>query len=152
MLGLARRQTSIIAVLFLAFVTTGCARVEPVKCFPVTGRVLVKGQPVAYARVTFHPLQDQLSIGQFPYATTNADGQFQLTTDAATTAHPWVNTPSPLSCASRSSILGRWSAPAATYYRENSPSRRRVTWRHHHSRLQRRSRHRRAGVRVHSSC
>lgn len=81
MLGRTRQRIAIAAILLMTFLATGCARVEPVKCFPVMGRVLVNGQPAAYARVVFHPLQERPSTAPLPCATTDADGQYQLTTD-----------------------------------------------------------------------
>jgi hypothetical protein len=48
--------------------------------FDVSGRVLVKGKPAQGAFLVFHPNEAGEKEAPRPYATTNADGEFKLTT------------------------------------------------------------------------
>jgi hypothetical protein len=61
----------------------GCAaRDERLKVYPVSGKVLVAGQPAAGAEVALHrqtPLKDALGRPIVPHARCAADGSFKLT-------------------------------------------------------------------------
>ncbi len=48
--------------------------------FDVSGKVLVKGQPAQGAFLVFHPKEPGEKEVPRPYATTNAEGEFKLTT------------------------------------------------------------------------
>ena len=48
--------------------------------YPVTGQVLVKGEPADGAFVVFHPVEPTGPDAQRPYATVGPDGTFRLTT------------------------------------------------------------------------
>lgn len=76
-------QSQAIAVLVVFMV--GCegqsSDPERVPVFTTLGRVTVNGQPVAGANVRFHPADvEQAKVGLFPQATTDADGNFKLST------------------------------------------------------------------------
>lgn len=63
-----------------AMCAVGCAgesRPVPVK---VRGQVLVGDNPVADARVTFHPTGEGKAVSWLPVGTTDADGWYELTT------------------------------------------------------------------------
>lgn len=65
----------------LIAVAGGCGKGrEPV--YPVTGQVLVKGAPADGAFVVFHPQDTAEKEPPRPFATTDADGTFRLTTFA----------------------------------------------------------------------
>jgi hypothetical protein len=64
----------------VVFVTASCAKQEVVAIYPVSGRVLQHGTPVAKAMVVFHdkrPTEDVHKL-PIPRATTDADGTFHL--------------------------------------------------------------------------
>jgi hypothetical protein len=48
--------------------------------FPVSGKVLVDGQPAARAEVTFHKIGQSEGDHSRPFAITEADGSFRLST------------------------------------------------------------------------
>jgi hypothetical protein len=54
----------------------------------VKGQVLYKGKPVAEAMVVFHPLKGAAPDGPKPFAHTDADGRFELTTKVARDGAP----------------------------------------------------------------
>jgi hypothetical protein len=51
-----------------------------VTVYPTSGQVFVKGKPAEGAYIVFHPQDGGDSKVPRPYATTNAEGKFQLTT------------------------------------------------------------------------
>jgi hypothetical protein len=55
----------------------GCGGPEPVKLYPVAGRLLVNGLPAANAMVAFHPADGGATC---PVGLTGKDGTFRLTT------------------------------------------------------------------------
>src|SRR5687767_9315615 len=62
-------------------VTVGCDSDEDrVKVFPVTGKILVRGQPAEGAEVAFYPTSPELQGPKMPgpVGTTDANGQFRL--------------------------------------------------------------------------
>lgn len=70
---------------FLTLIAYGCGSSEPprLKTFPVSGKVLVNGQPANHAEVTFHsksPLKNAEGRDVFPFAITQADGTFDVLT------------------------------------------------------------------------
>ena len=66
-----------IPVLLLA---VSCSKPDDghIPVFPVTGKVLVNGEPAPNARVIFHPLDPELKL--FPLGDADAQGVFQLST------------------------------------------------------------------------
>src|SRR5262249_36636866 len=56
----------------------GCDRGEPLKVYPVQGKVLVAGTPAANASVLFYPCDPAQT--RISTATTTSDGKFCLTT------------------------------------------------------------------------
>ncbi len=71
-----------VCVLFLLCLATGCGSSEPT---PVSTKGVVKtksGRPCDNALVVFHPLDQGRVNDPKPVATTNAEGQFVLTTFA----------------------------------------------------------------------
>lgn len=67
-------------MLSLCAVLVGCSQPDGPTRYPVTGQVLYQGQPVAEARVVFHPQAEQEAELPKPQAETDADGRFRLTT------------------------------------------------------------------------
>ncbi len=65
-----------VLVALSAMVIPGCGRGGP-KVYPVRGRVVVDGQPVSGAAVTFHPVGSAESLR--PSALTDEQGYFSLT-------------------------------------------------------------------------
>lgn len=61
---------------------SGCGRAE-VPVFPVTGKVVVDGQPAAGAEVTFHPRKAPDAKVPLPVAVAEADGTFHPSTRLA---------------------------------------------------------------------
>jgi hypothetical protein len=78
---LSRLWAPALLTAIVAFCSCGCGDGH-VQTFPVSGQVLVKGKPAEGAFVVFHPKggSDKDKAVPRPYATTNADGQFQMTT------------------------------------------------------------------------
>lgn len=73
----------VLAVVF----ATGCGNSEPrVDVFPVSGSVIVAGQPSAGVKLQFHPSDATNQI--FPRATTDESGAFQLGTYEPTDGVP----------------------------------------------------------------
>ena len=67
-------------------IVAGCNK-SPVKLFPVTGKVLFKGQPAEGTQVVFHPASETENSAdaavkpKTPFGTVQADGSFKLYTD-----------------------------------------------------------------------
>jgi len=61
----------------LLLLAAGCGTPEP-ELFPLAGRVLYRGRPVAGAELGFHPLFE--GPGWSPVAVTGEDGSFQAAT------------------------------------------------------------------------
>jgi hypothetical protein len=59
--------------------TLGCNDREQIPVYPVHGRVLLNGKPLADAIVSFHTQEGGMS-GTYPSAHTDPDGQFAMTT------------------------------------------------------------------------
>lgn len=74
------RRLHVFAAVFALCEVTACSRpAEPV-CYPVAGRVTLKGRPIAEAMVVLHRVGGDVEGHQKPMAYTGADGAFQLTT------------------------------------------------------------------------
>jgi hypothetical protein len=69
----------LLAVALAALAGGGCGK-NRAPVYPVTGKVLVKGQPAEGAFLVFHPKEAGDKDTPRPYATTDADGSFKLTT------------------------------------------------------------------------
>jgi hypothetical protein len=67
-----------IALAAFALGTAGCGGDSRVPSFPVSGQVLVKGEPASGAFVVFHPIG--LQSESKPSAQVGPDGSFKLTT------------------------------------------------------------------------
>jgi hypothetical protein len=70
--------TGLVLVLLLA----GCSasRTDRLTVYPVSGKLLVKGQPAAGAKIRLDPLDSSQPAGLCPHAIVDADGGFRLTT------------------------------------------------------------------------
>jgi hypothetical protein len=68
-------RTLVLAVALVGL--AGCGA-KPVAVFPVSGKVVVAGKPVASALVVFHPLGASADAPR-PRATTGPDGSFTVT-------------------------------------------------------------------------
>ena len=68
----------VLALVLLALL--GCNRASGPRCYPVSGVVLLDGQPLAEAEVVFHSPADLERTFPKPTAQTDADGRFRLTT------------------------------------------------------------------------
>ncbi|WP_020476042.1 hypothetical protein [Zavarzinella formosa] len=66
----------LLGILMIAL--TGCGDGKPT-LYPVSGQINVKGKGAGFAHVVFHPDQVNDKIPR-PYAKTDADGKFTLTT------------------------------------------------------------------------
>ncbi len=58
---------------------SGCDR-DKLVTYPVRGKLLFDGKPVAYATIAFHPLEPNEGKPIRPVATVDADGSFTLST------------------------------------------------------------------------
>lgn len=70
---------ALLAGLILAPLCAGCSDGRP-PVYTVTGQVLVNGKPAAGAFVVFHPRESTAATPGRPYATTDTDGTFNMTT------------------------------------------------------------------------
>ena len=70
-----------LALVFLVLCAVGCSK-NP--CVPVTGQVLLDGQPLEGASVIFSPVEAGPEIGSAS-AVTDADGNFELKSSFSTT-------------------------------------------------------------------
>lgn len=68
-----------ISILLLTIVCTGCEQELPVR-FPVSGKILVNGQPAAGAKVRFLNTDEFQKSMPVAYAETGEDGSFRLST------------------------------------------------------------------------
>jgi hypothetical protein len=57
----------------------GCAKDSADGVYPVRGKILYNGRPVANAQVTFHPVNDATPKGVRPVGKVDKQGQFALT-------------------------------------------------------------------------
>ena len=64
-------------LLTLFVIVSGCGGPKPVPTYPVSGKVVIGGKPVASALVVFHP-EDATSDSPRPRATTGTDGSFTV--------------------------------------------------------------------------
>lgn len=76
----ARRAYWCAAPIALAWIGLGCSRGDGFKTYPVTGRVIVNGEPASGAFLVFHPVAAATGIGNKPTAQVKPDGTFELTT------------------------------------------------------------------------
>jgi hypothetical protein len=76
------RPYALAAVATGVVLLSGCGR-DGVKLYPVTGKVLVNGNPAANAMVVFHPVGAVAADAVRPRATVGSDGSFTLTTHQA---------------------------------------------------------------------
>lgn len=76
--GLAPARLSPALALLLALLSTaGCSSESGPTAFPVTGSVIVNGQPAPYAKLTFHPTrEDQQEL--WVYAKADENGEFSM--------------------------------------------------------------------------
>lgn len=74
------RRFFFLAVIIGFVVATSCSRSTGPVCYPVSGRIAFKGQPVAEAMVVLHRVGGDVEGHHKPIAYTRADGAFQLTT------------------------------------------------------------------------
>jgi hypothetical protein len=64
----------------LALMCSSCQSRTETRVYPVSGRVLVNGQPAERALVVFHPVADD--GGERPHAEVGADGGFKMSAPA----------------------------------------------------------------------
>ncbi len=75
-----KRLVLIMAVATSSSTLAGCG--NPAGLFPVSGKVLYRGEPAAGAVVYFHrKIEPNSSNGPIPYGVVEDDGSFQLTSD-----------------------------------------------------------------------
>lgn len=90
---------SLLCLVMLLAVTVGCGG-ERFPVAPVSGSITLDGQPLAGARIGFEPrkIGDNPNAGPGSYATTDAQGRYELTTltgqsGAVVTTHDiWIRT------------------------------------------------------------
>lgn len=75
-----RRLAGLLCLLVCLHACTGCAPAAGVACFPVRGKVLCDGQPLADAMILLHPLNGPETSLPKPQAWSDKDGHFELTT------------------------------------------------------------------------
>lgn len=63
----------------LLFALVGCSSSGPA-CYPVRGQVLYRGQPAREATVVFHSVNSPAPSTTQPFAITDSDGRFAITT------------------------------------------------------------------------
>jgi hypothetical protein len=76
---MSARKLSFTVFMAASLGLTGCGQSKKVPTYPVAGKVLIGGKPVAHAIVVFHPEGDEPNTDR-PRATTNADGSFTIQT------------------------------------------------------------------------
>jgi hypothetical protein len=69
-----------LAPLVTAFIVAGCGTPAGPECEPVKGSITFNGKPLAEAIVVLHPADGDVAGNQKPMATTDAGGNFELTT------------------------------------------------------------------------
>lgn len=69
-----------VMVFFVFLLLAGCGAPKRTPTFPVKGKVLVNGKPAADLFVYFHPSSKKDDQSFIPYAQTNEEGDFQLST------------------------------------------------------------------------
>lgn len=69
-----------VMVFFVFLLLAGCGTPKRTPTFPVKGKVLVNGKPAADLFVYFHPSSKKDDQSFIPYAQTNEEGDFQLST------------------------------------------------------------------------
>jgi hypothetical protein len=69
-------------ILVMTIVGCGSGSITPPRTVPVSGAVLMNGQPVAGVVVRFHPQFDIGTVKYIPSAETDGQGQFTLNTGA----------------------------------------------------------------------
>jgi hypothetical protein len=75
-----RGAISAIPLGLLALMCSSCQSRTDAPVYPVTGRLLVNGQPAERALVVFHPVAED--GGELPHADVAADGSFRLNAPA----------------------------------------------------------------------
>ncbi len=76
-----RLQLAWTAIVFLTLASAGCGKKEQrVPVYPVSGKVLVRGKPVAGVLVVLHAVDGSQPAPSRPNAKTAADGTFRLST------------------------------------------------------------------------
>lgn len=78
MTGLKSFRPLVLAFGFAALAVAGCGGPKAVVAYPVSGKVVSGGKPVASALVVFHPEGTSGDLPR-PRATTAADGSFTVT-------------------------------------------------------------------------
>lgn len=73
------KALKLILALFPLALVCGCGSSNTVTCYPVTGRVLVNGQPATGAVVVFHPVDSSEKLQALrPYGTVDSAGVYTL--------------------------------------------------------------------------
>jgi hypothetical protein len=73
-------RQALLAILIVGVtLSVGCGRARK-PAHPVSGKVLVKGQPAVRAQVTFHPVEDARPDAVRPVGHVDEQGNFRLTT------------------------------------------------------------------------
>jgi hypothetical protein len=75
-----RRMSGAAALTFLLVCGCSGSSSNRLETFPVTGRLMVEGQPAAGARVQLTAVGNVKLAGLCPHATVESDGSFRLTT------------------------------------------------------------------------
>jgi hypothetical protein len=70
----------IAGLIVLALMLTACGAEGRKPVFPMSGKALFEGEPMAGAMLTFHPLDDKDPRAIRSQATVDAEGNYQLTT------------------------------------------------------------------------
>jgi hypothetical protein len=87
--GAGSRRVWLGTVLACACITQlGCSGGDTIPTYPVSGRVLVGGEPAAGAFVVFHPTGEAVPDQVRPTAQVQADGSFALATNDAADGAP----------------------------------------------------------------
>jgi hypothetical protein len=117
------RETTLAWMVLGLLVCIGCGDGKA-PTFDVSGRVLVKGKPAQGAFLVFHPKEAAEKDAPRPYATTNADGEFKLTTYESEDGAPaggyrvtivWRPVPkSTIEAEKPDRLQGRYSNPATS--------------------------------------
>jgi hypothetical protein len=80
--GICSRRRALQALMLSALLIVGCGEAKhPLKCYPVTGKVMIDNKPAVRAVVSFHPIAPHAD-GQThsPSTFTDDNGEFKLTT------------------------------------------------------------------------
>jgi hypothetical protein len=73
------KDLALTLALFTLALVCGCGSSNAVTCYPVTGRVMVNGQPATGAVVVFHPVDSSEMLQALrPYGTVDSAGVYTL--------------------------------------------------------------------------